>query len=76
MLFRYWTEGIKFIGLFIFAVIIPCVYLSWIGTKLINQLGIYPSRSAKIQLSIFGHMIGLIAYLAVFLILPFLYLSD
>ncbi|OGX24728.1 MAG: hypothetical protein A3D10_06835 [Omnitrophica WOR_2 bacterium RIFCSPHIGHO2_02_FULL_48_11] len=46
--------SVAFIFIIIFIVLmgIPCVGVAWIGTRLINQLGRYPSRTPAIQLSV------------------------
>jgi hypothetical protein len=50
--FQYWTEGLTFIGLMLFIVGVPCVAVALLGTKLIDHIGQYPSKSAKLQMGI------------------------
>ena len=50
MYFQYWTEGLGFIGLFLFIIGFPCVMVAVLGTKLINYIGQYPSKSARLQM--------------------------
>lgn len=52
MQFEYWHEGFAFIGVFLFVIGVPCFLTAWIGTKLIEQLGTWPSRSARLQMGI------------------------
>ena len=48
--FGYWYEGFIFIVIFTVIMAIPCVSIALLGSKLISNLGQYPSRSAKLQL--------------------------
>jgi hypothetical protein len=50
--FQYWTEGLIFIGLMLFVVGVPCVAVAVLGTKLIDHIGQYPTKSAKLQMSV------------------------
>ena len=50
--FQYWTEGLTFIGLMLFIVGLPCVAVSVLGTRLIDHIGQYPTKSARLQMSI------------------------
>jgi hypothetical protein len=52
MRFQYWQEGLFFIGCFFVMVGLPCLLTAILGTKLIDSLGQWPSRSAKLQLGI------------------------
>jgi hypothetical protein len=52
MRFQYWHEGLIFIGCFFVMVGLPCLLTAILGTKLIDNLGQWPSRSAKLQLGI------------------------
>jgi len=52
MAFQYWHEGFIFIGLFVVMVGVPCFFTALLGTKLIESLGQYPSRSAKLQMGV------------------------
>ena len=52
MRFEYWHEGCIFIGLFLIMVGLPCLLTAILGVKLIERLGQYPSRSAKLQFGI------------------------
>ena len=52
MKFQFWYEGFVFIGLFIVMVGVPCFFTAILGVKLIDRLGQYPSRSAKLQMSV------------------------
>ncbi len=50
MRFQYWTEGLIFIGLFLIIIGLPCLMVAILGTKLINHIGQYPSKSARLQM--------------------------
>jgi len=52
MRFEYWNEGFLFIGLFMIMVGLPCLLTAILGVKLIDRLGQYPTKSAKLQLGI------------------------
>ena len=46
------SVALMFVAIFTLLMVIPCAGVAWIGTKLINQLGRYPSRTPAIQLSV------------------------
>jgi cytochrome c biogenesis protein CcdA len=48
--FTYWYEGFIFILIFSVIMAIPCVAIALLGSKLISNLGQYPTRSARLQL--------------------------
>ena len=50
MRFQYWTEGLIFIGIFLFVVGLPCLMVALLGTKLIDHIGQCPSKSARLQM--------------------------
>lgn len=50
--FQYWTEGLTFIGIMLFIVGVPCIAVSILGTKLIDHIGQYPTKSARLQMSV------------------------
>ncbi len=52
MKFQFWHEGFIFIGFFIFMVGVPCFLIALLGTKLIDNLGQWPSKSARLQMGI------------------------
>ena len=47
--FKSWFEGLIFITSFSFIIAFPCIFVAFMGTKMINNLGNFPTRSAKIQ---------------------------
>jgi len=51
------STGLIFILVFFILIIIPCAGIIWIGTKLLNKLGRYPSKTPAIQLSIIWPLI-------------------
>lgn len=50
MQFQYWYEGLVFIGFFLFMVGFPCLMTGILGTRLIDDLGQWPSKSARFQM--------------------------
>lgn len=44
--------GFIFALIFFVLIAIPCVGVAWLGTKMINQLGRYPSKTPAVQMSI------------------------
>ena len=49
--FHYWYEGIIFILFFTLIIGFPCFMVVFFGTKMINELGNFPTKAAKIQTS-------------------------
>ena len=47
--FRYWYEGIIFVFVFGVLVLVPCFLTMVIGSKMVNDLGNFPTKSARIQ---------------------------
>jgi hypothetical protein len=50
--FRFWYEGTLFILFFLFIVGLPCFFVAFLGTKMMNDLGNFPTKTAKIQMNI------------------------
>ncbi len=50
--FIYWNEGLIFIGVLMVLVGVPCLAVAILGTRLINHIGRYPMRSARMQLNV------------------------
>lgn len=48
--FDLWIEGLIFVLIFGMIVLIPCVFIAIFGRKLIDQLGRYPSKAARIHM--------------------------
>mgnify|MGYP001579751869 CR=1 FL=1 len=46
------SVAIIFVIIFTILMAIPCAGVAWIGSRLINQLGRFPSRTPAIQLSV------------------------
>ena len=42
-------EMIIFMGIFFWLIFIPCAGIAWIGKKLIDRIGRYPSRTPALQ---------------------------
>ena len=51
MVFKHWFQGLILVFLFLAMVGIPCFFVSLWGSKMVNDLGNFPTQSAKIQLS-------------------------
>ena len=49
--FTYWYEGVIFSLFFCLIIAIPCFAVAVIGTRMINDLGNFPTRAAGIQSS-------------------------
>ena len=49
--FKHWFQGLEMIGMFFVAIGVPCFFTGLWGSKMINDLGNHPSKSAKIQAS-------------------------
>ena len=46
------SVALIFISIFWVIILIPCIGIGWIGVKLINKLGRYPSKTPAIQTDI------------------------
>jgi hypothetical protein len=51
--FTMWYEAVIFFCVFGAVVLIPCVCCGWLGVKMINRLGRFPTKTPVISLSIF-----------------------
>ena len=49
--FKHWFQGIEMIGLFLIVVALPCFFIGLWGSKMINDLGNFPTQSAQIQMA-------------------------
>jgi len=49
--FKHWFQGIEMIGLFAIAVALPCFLIGLWGSRMINDLGNFPTHSTHIQIS-------------------------
>jgi hypothetical protein len=47
--FQYWYQGILLVLCFLVIVGLPCFFVALFGTKMINDLGNFPTKSAQIQ---------------------------
>ena len=50
--FRYWYEGALFVLFFGLIVGLPCFFVAFLGSKMVNDLGNFPTKTAKIQVGI------------------------
>jgi hypothetical protein len=72
--FRHWFEGAEMIAMFLVAVALPCYFIGLWGSRMINDMGNHPSKSAKIQASsgwkIFGvEIISFVLLIGLFIFL-------
>jgi hypothetical protein len=74
--FAYWYEGFVFILIFTVIMAIPCVSIAFLGSKLISNLGQYPSRSAKLQVETALPLLGVMILTFGMFIIFFLIFSD
>jgi len=75
--FKYWLQGLIVIAGFAILIGIPCFIIAFWGSKMLNELGNTPSKSAKIHVSVWW--IYLVAFLFLFLLVgygAFLYNSN
>ena len=49
--FAHWSEAIIVVLVFSVIIAIPCTAVAMIGTRMINDLGNFPTKSAQIQSS-------------------------
>ena len=52
--FQFWYEAIIFVGLFLVIVGTPCFFVALWGSKMVNDLGNFPTKSAQIQMKACG----------------------
>ncbi len=74
--FTYWYEGLIFILIFTVIIAIPCVTIALLGSKLIGNLGQYPSRSARLNLETALPLVGVMILTFGMFILFFHIFSD
>ena len=74
--FQYWTEGLTFIGLMLFIVGLPCTAVAVLGTRLIDHIGQYPSKSARLQMVVCVQLLGVEIFSFLMLALFFKIFSD
>ena len=58
MRFEYWNEAYVFIGTFFVLMLLPCFGVAFIGYRMIEKLGQFPSKTPAIQLSIFLQLVA------------------
>jgi len=51
--FDLWAETFIFASIFSVIVIVPCILVAIVGSKMIQKLGLYPTKTPTIQMSIF-----------------------
>lgn len=72
--FKHWFGGMEMIAMFLVAVALPCYFIGIWGSKIINDMGNHPSKSAQIQAAsgwkIFGvEIISFVLLIAMFIFL-------
>ena len=55
--FDLWRETFIFAAVFAPLIIVPCILVAVMGRKMINQLGMFPTQTPIIQLSIFWKLV-------------------
>lgn len=50
--FSYWYEGILFVLFFSLIIGLPCFFVAVWGSKMINDLGNFPTKTANIQVGV------------------------
>ncbi len=55
--FTEWGQALIFVLVFSVLIIIPCFAVVKLGTKLIGELGYYPSKAALIHMSAFWWLV-------------------
>ena len=56
--FSYWHEGLVFTMIFLVVMAIPCVLISFLGSRLIENLGQRPTKSVKAHLEMALPLLG------------------
>ena len=49
--FMQWQQAIIYILLFAFIIAVPCMAVTVIGTRMVNDIGNFPTKAAQIQSS-------------------------
>lgn len=57
MHFDAWFEMLVFIMIFAGIILVPCTFVAWLGRKLINRLGRWPSQAPAIHMGVCGGLI-------------------
>jgi hypothetical protein len=73
--FSYWVEGLVFVLLFLAIIAGSCAAIVILGSKMINELGNFPTRNVQIQFS-YGWKIFLAETIAFILLAGFFHLFN
>jgi len=57
--FNLWGESFIFAVIFAFIILVPCVLVAFIGTRMIDRLGRYPTKTPVIQMSILVPLVAI-----------------
>ena len=55
--FDLWGESFVFFMIYSIIILVPCVLVAIMGKKMITQLGLYPTKTPAIQMSIFMQLV-------------------
>lgn len=47
--FKLWHEAFIFVLVFSVLIVVPCYLIAFFGTKMINEIGNFPTRAEEIQ---------------------------
>lgn len=47
--FKFWHEALIFVLIYSVLVLVPCYFIAAFGSKMINELGNFPTKSDAIQ---------------------------
>ncbi len=47
--FKLWHEAFIFVLVFSALIVVPCYFIAFFGSKMINEMGNFPSRAEDIQ---------------------------
>ena len=56
--FDLWSQALIFALVYVPIVLVPCVLVCLMGRKMIDQLGMHPSQTPIIQMSIFWKLVS------------------
>lgn len=74
--FSYWHEGLIFCMVFLVVIAVPCVLIAFLGSRLIENLGQYPTRGAKAQLEMALPLLGTMFFSFGMLVVFYKFFSD
>lgn len=66
--FDLWTESFIFALIYSVLVIVPCILVTLLGRKMIDELGRFPSKTPVIQVNVFYKLVVVESMTFIFLI--------